>query len=179
MSKQKQTIRERNLDWRRQKVLELTAQGNNQPEISKIMQLSQQTISRDQAYLRQQAKDNIKRYIDERVPHEYEKCMIGLELILMQSWNIVNSTSDSRLKLQALSLIDSCINHKCDLLDNATVIDSAIKFVESRTKARIMLHANEQPEPSTKIISDLETKIIDSTVQTELDDSPSVTNSVF
>ena len=44
------------LEWRRSKVLELASQGYNQSEISRILQISQPTINRDLAYLRQQAK---------------------------------------------------------------------------------------------------------------------------
>ena len=29
-------------------------------------------------YIRQQAKSNIKRYIDERLPEEYEKCILAI-----------------------------------------------------------------------------------------------------
>jgi hypothetical protein len=57
---------------------ELSSQGYNQSEISGILQISQPTINRDITYLRQQAKTNIKRYIDERLPEEYEKCLVGL-----------------------------------------------------------------------------------------------------
>ncbi len=52
------------VEWRRSKVLELSSQGYNQSEISRILQISQPTINRDLSYLTQQAKDNIKRYID-------------------------------------------------------------------------------------------------------------------
>ncbi len=69
------------LEWRRSKVQELSSQGYNQSEISKILQISQPTINRDITYLRQQAKSNIKRYIDERLPEEYEKCLVGLTAI--------------------------------------------------------------------------------------------------
>jgi transcriptional regulator len=65
------------LDWRRNKVQELASQGHNQSEISRILQISQPTINRDITYLRQQAKENIKRYIDERLPEEYENVLLG------------------------------------------------------------------------------------------------------
>jgi DeoR/GlpR family transcriptional regulator of sugar metabolism len=64
------------VEWRRNKVQELASQGYNQSEISRTLQISQSTINRDIAYLRQQAKSNIKRYIDERLPEEYENCWI-------------------------------------------------------------------------------------------------------
>jgi predicted transcriptional regulator len=72
------------LEWRRSKVQELASQGYNQSEIARIMQISQPTINRDISYLRQQAKSNIKRYIDERLPEEYEKCLVGLTAILQR-----------------------------------------------------------------------------------------------
>lgn len=65
------------IEWRRNKVLELASKGHNQSEISRILQISQPTINRDLSYLRKQAKNNIKKYIDERLPEEYEKCLVG------------------------------------------------------------------------------------------------------
>jgi hypothetical protein len=57
------------IEWRRTKVMELLSKGeSNQSEIARILQVDKSIISRDIAYLRQQAKTNIKRYIDERLP---------------------------------------------------------------------------------------------------------------
>jgi DNA-binding transcriptional regulator LsrR (DeoR family) len=93
------------IEWRRGKVQELASQGYNQSEISRILQMSQPTINRDIAYLRQQAKSNIKRYIDERLPEEYEKCLVGLNAITKEAWNTAQNTEDKREKIQALSLV--------------------------------------------------------------------------
>jgi DNA-directed RNA polymerase specialized sigma24 family protein len=76
------------LEWRRSKVQELSSQGYNQSEISRILQISQPTINRDMTYLRQQAKENIKKYIDERLPEEYEKCLVGLNAITREAWTL-------------------------------------------------------------------------------------------
>ena len=57
---------------------------------------------RDISYLRNQAKTNIKRYIDERLPEEYEKCLVGLNAITKEAWTTLN-TEDKREKIQALS----------------------------------------------------------------------------
>jgi hypothetical protein len=51
---------------------------SNQSEIARILQVDKSIVCRDVAHLRQQAKHNIKRYIYERLPEEYEKCLIGL-----------------------------------------------------------------------------------------------------
>ena len=119
------------LEWRRSKVQELSSQGYNQSEISRILQISQPTINRDMTYLRQQAKENIKKYIDERLPEEYEKCLAGLNAITKEAWSTANQTEDKREKIQALSLAKECYSMKLDLLTNATVVDDAIRFVSS------------------------------------------------
>jgi predicted transcriptional regulator len=105
------------LEWRRSKVQELSSQGYNQSEISRILQISQPTINRDLTYLRQQAKTNIKRYIDERLPEEYEKCLVGINAITKEAWNAAENTEDKREKIQAF-IVSSM---KLDLLTNATV----------------------------------------------------------
>jgi transposase len=56
------------IDWRRNKVQELSSQGHNQREIAQILQVSNGTVNRDLSVLRQQAKTNIKKYVDERLP---------------------------------------------------------------------------------------------------------------
>jgi predicted transcriptional regulator len=126
-----------NIEWRRSKVHELASQGYNQSEISKILQISQPTINRDITYLRQQAKSNIKRYIDERLPEEYEKCLVGLTSILKEAWSTSEQTEDKREKIQALSLAKECYSMKLDLLTNATVVDDAIRFVSQKPKGNI------------------------------------------
>ncbi|MGB0027274.1 MAG: HTH domain-containing protein, partial [Nitrososphaeraceae archaeon] len=56
------------LEWRRNKVQELLVKGNNHYEIANILHVSRPTITRDIEYLRQQAKSNIRKYIDEKLP---------------------------------------------------------------------------------------------------------------
>ncbi|MFL6421803.1 MAG: hypothetical protein ACJ71P_20685 [Nitrososphaeraceae archaeon] len=58
---------EHQVQWRRDKVQELCSKGYSQREISQILQVGLATVNRDVSYLRNQAKTNIKRYIDERL----------------------------------------------------------------------------------------------------------------
>jgi hypothetical protein len=119
------------VEWRRTKVLELLSKGDSQSEIAKILQVDLSIINRDVYYLRQQAKHNIKKYIDERLPEEYEKCLVGLNAITREAWDTAQNTEDKREKIQALSLAKECYSMKLDLLTNATVVDDAIRFVSS------------------------------------------------
>src|SRR2546423_14329711 len=106
------------VEWRRTKVLELLSKGDSQSEIAKTLQVDLSIISRDVYFLRQQAKTNIKRYIDERLPEEYDKCMVGLTAILREAWIASQNTEDKRGKIQALSLAKDCYSMKLDLLTN-------------------------------------------------------------
>jgi predicted transcriptional regulator len=117
------------VQWRRDKVQELCSKGYSQREISQVLQVGLATVNRDISYLRNQAKTNIKRYIDERLPEEYEKCLVGLNAITREAWNTAQQTEDKREKIQALSLAKECYSMKLDLLTNATVVDDAIRFV--------------------------------------------------
>jgi hypothetical protein len=115
--------------------MELLSKGeSNQSEIARILQVDKSIICRDIAYLRQQAKTNIKKYIDERLPEEYEKCLVGLTAITKEAWNTAHDPECKREKIQALSLAKECYSMKLDLLTNATVVDDVIRFVSRKSK---------------------------------------------
>ncbi|MFL6319269.1 MAG: hypothetical protein ACJ72Q_02240 [Nitrososphaeraceae archaeon] len=122
------------VEWRRDKIQELCSKGYVQREISQILQVGLATVNRDVSYLRNEAKSNIKKYIDERLPEEYEKCLVGLNAITKEAWNTAQNTEDKREKIQALSLAKECYSMKLDLLTNATVVDDAIRFVSQKSK---------------------------------------------
>jgi hypothetical protein len=134
------------IEWRRAKVMELLSEGeSNQSEIARILQVDKSIICRDIFHLRQQAKHNIRKYIDERLPEEYEKCLVGLNAITKEAWNTASNTEDKREKIQALSLAKECYSMKLDLLTNATVVDDAIRFVSSH-KIREKLNSSSDGE---------------------------------
>jgi IS30 family transposase len=124
------------IEWRRSKIQELTSKGHSQREIAQVLQVSNGTVNRDLSILRQQAKTNIKRYIDERLPEEYEKCLVGLNAITKEAWSTAQNTEDKREKIQALSLAKECYSMKLELLTNATVVDDAIRFVSRKSKEK-------------------------------------------
>src|SRR5919205_4548986 len=127
------------IEWRRSKVQELSSKGNSQKEIAQILQVSNGTINRDLCILRQQAKTNIKKYIDERLPEEYERCLVGLTAITKEAWTTSQQTEDEREKIQALSLAKECYSMKLDLLTDANVVDDAIRFVSHKSKEQLKI----------------------------------------
>ena len=99
-----------------------------------MLQIGLGSVNRDLSYLKNQAKENIRKYIDERLPEEYEKCLVGLNSIVKEAWTTSQQTQDSREKMQALSLAKDCYAMKLELLTNATVVDDAIRFVSGHAK---------------------------------------------
>jgi hypothetical protein len=118
-----------NIELRRGKVLELDAQGYSQHDIATILNVSVGLVNSDLQIIRAQAKENIRLYIEEKLPEEYNKVLAGLNSILKESWGISSSTADNREKISALELAQKCYNAKLDLLTNVTVVEDVIKFV--------------------------------------------------
>ena len=95
------------------------------------MQIALGTVNRDLQILKNLAKNNISKYINETLPLEYQKCMVGLDAILVKTWAVANNIDNmERDKLQGLSIAMQAYNMKLDLLSNATVIERAVNFVE-------------------------------------------------
>ncbi len=82
------------------------------------------------SYLREQARENIKKYVDEKIPEEYEKCLTGLNSFLRESWSISDKAIDKREKIEALKLARDCYSMRLDLLTNSSVINDSMKFIE-------------------------------------------------
>jgi hypothetical protein len=97
-------IRQEQIEWRQQKVLELAADGHTVREIESILKIPRATVGRDIVTLRQQAKDDIRKYIAEQAPFEYKKIVAGLEGIIKNMANIIARSTDNKEIMQASSI---------------------------------------------------------------------------
>jgi predicted transcriptional regulator len=122
------------VEWRRNKVLELSSQGHTQSEIATVLQVTQPTVNKDLAYLRKQAQESLQHHIHETLPAEYQKCYSQINQVLRRAWEIVNKTLDERVRLQALALIDQCNTHKMDMVTNGTIITNALYHVNGKVE---------------------------------------------
>jgi len=139
------------LEWRRNKVLELTSQGLNQTEISHQLKVDQSVISRGIKFLREYALKNVETHLQEKLPED-QLCMTGLNQVLKKSWQIANSNSstvDDKTKLQALSLANECYKYKMDLVTNGNVITDAIKFVDKKNKEILKIESGSDSSDSS------------------------------
>ena len=142
------------LQWRRNKVLELSSQGRSQPEIATILQVGLGTVSRDIQYLREQARKNLETHINDRLPEEYQSFMTGLKQVLKLSWDIANKSKNNsnndnsqttattitndKTRIQALALANDCYKYIMDLTTNGVVITDVIKFVQTNREKLAM-----------------------------------------
>jgi predicted transcriptional regulator len=119
------------VEWRRNKVLELSSQGHTQSDIATVLHVTQPTVNKDLAYIRHQAQENLQKHIHETIPLEYHKAMDTLNQVLRMCWSIVSKTADEKTKLQALALVNDCNKYRVDLSTNGIVVTDAIKYVNS------------------------------------------------
>jgi hypothetical protein len=129
------------VQWRRDKVQELCSKGYSQRDISQIIQDGLATVNIDISYLRDQVKSNIKKYIDDRLQEEYEKCLVGLSAM-----EYSQTTEHKREKIQTLSLAKECYSMNLDLLTNTIVVDDAIRFVSNRSDEKLKLSTSNEEE---------------------------------
>ena len=160
------------IDWRRNKVFELSTKGFSQAEIATILKISEPTISRDISILKQEATKNIENHIKERLPYEYNRCISGLDEIIKESWLIASKAEgkgDNREKLSSLSLIKDAYTTKMDLLTNASLLNDAVKFVEhnnSNDKTSSSINSRENKKEENKLI-DIQRSEEDNSIKSE------------
>lgn len=123
-------IRQEQIEWRQQKVLELAADGHTVREIESILKIPRATVGRDIVTLRQQAKDDIRKYITEQVPFEYKKTLAGLEGIIKNMANIIAKATDNKEIMQASGIKMQALNMKMELVSSANLVGEAIDLVE-------------------------------------------------
>jgi hypothetical protein len=190
----KSKMQQQQIDWRRAKVLELSSQGYSQIEIATNLQMDKSVISRDIAYLRQQAQDNLKMHIQDKLPEEYQNCMTGINQVLKICWEIVNKSrnvsnndndgqtvtmTDNKTVLQALALINDCNKYKMDLTTNGVVITDAIKFVQIN-KEKLSMSSKKEDDKESKERDDEDREQLKEKQEEETGKSNQVTtNQVF
>jgi len=129
LSTKSEHYKDNKLDWRRNKVLELSSQGYSQRDIANTLQIGLGTVNKDLLFLRQQARDNLQYHIHDRIPEEYQSCMIGMKTNLKEILEIAQSTSDPKTKLQARAIAVDCYKYIMEMTTGGVIVTDAIKYV--------------------------------------------------
>jgi IS30 family transposase len=144
------------IEWRRSQVFKLWSEGYSEREIGKQLQVSDTTIHNDIVFLVRKAKDNISLYVDDKLPSEYERCLVGINSILKEAWDMSKGIEDKKERIQALSLAKECYSMITDLLTNVGVIREAMRFVTDKKKSStkeesLNINKNREPETINKV----------------------------
>jgi hypothetical protein len=184
---------DKQIQWRRTKVLELSSQGNTQSDIAMILHVGEATVSRDISSLRQQAQLNLKTHINDKLPEEYQNCMVGINQVLKICWEIVNKSRnvdigngngqtmtviDNKTVLQALALINDCNKYKMDLTTHGVVITDAIKFIQTN-KEKLMSKKEENGKEYKEPDYDEDKDLLEEKQEEETGEQETTTNQVF
>jgi len=131
--RQTNTKKQQQIEWRRNKINELSVKGFSQSEIVRMLDIDKSVVSRDIIFLKEEAKNTIKNHIQDKLPYEFTKCISGLEEIIKESWIVAaqaDKIGNNKDKLQSLALIKDTYSEKMNLLTNVSLLQDSIRFVE-------------------------------------------------
>jgi nucleotidyltransferase/DNA polymerase involved in DNA repair len=134
------------IELRREKVLELLAQGLQQNRIAAKLNVSTATISLDLQFLRCRAEDNLRRHIQDSLPLTYDKAMSALTQVLQKVWNIAENTDDEKTRLQAHAQFMDAWKYIVDMSASSPRITSALKYVSDIESKKIEQEQQEQEQ---------------------------------
>lgn len=131
------------IDWRRNKLSEYLVKGLSLPEISRVMNIPYDTLYKDQCFLAEQARQNMKNHIAD-LPFNIKQATDGLNKLVSMLYDIQDleaikaqgrKTSD-HVRIMAIGLIKDCIKEKIEILTSQGAINHALDFIE-KTKNQI------------------------------------------
>jgi uncharacterized membrane protein len=134
MTTRKQEQEQNLIDIRRARITELLAKGYvSQVEISRILNVSEPTVSRDIIFLKQQAQQNLKEHLELRIPLQYSICETGLKIILRKAFDIVNNHNNTTAEIiQSLNLIANIYGRLMELATDEKTIAQAVSWIEKK-----------------------------------------------
>ena len=111
------------IEWRRNKVRQLLLRGNTQAEISRTLDISQPTISRDIDFIHSKYITKSKNTY-RRLSEEYINISLGIDEMIKNSWKIVeDNRTNVKTRLKAMSGIKECYKYKMEMLGTENTLN--------------------------------------------------------
>ena len=126
--------KQQQVDWRRDRVLELSSQGFSQTDIATVLHVAKSIINKDVARHKQQARENLQHHIHETIPEEYQKAMNSINQVLRMTWSIISKTEDEKTRLQALALINDVNKYRTELVTNGVIVHDSLQIIQSKVE---------------------------------------------
>jgi hypothetical protein len=139
-----------NITLRRERVLQLAAQGMTQQEICNELGnvVSRPLIALDLQYLKCRAADTIDKYTTEFIPFEWSKTLEGFNIIIREAYKLLEDKStENKDKISLMSLLMDAYDKRMQLVTGSVVIDNAKKIMTDMQQ-RLERQQQEQPRYS-------------------------------
>lgn len=142
------------MPWRRGKVAEMLAKGYSQSEISKVLQVSEATISRDVEALREEAIKALDAYLDD-LPLQHQKARQAVDMVLKKAFEIMEKDGlEVSETLDSIKVILAATATRLNFLTDATALSKSIKHAESLKKQVESLKKKAGPSPTWEVVSE-------------------------
>jgi hypothetical protein len=158
-----------NIELRRGKVLELLSKGHSQISISKTLGVSAGLISLDIQFLKEQARENLRTHLQEKLPFEHARAMTGINDLLRKANDILDKTADPKLQLQTINVLASLYAGILTMATDGGIIQQAMEKVEQLEDIKRGKYENSNEEPVTDEDADILEESDDVPTETEQD----------
>jgi hypothetical protein len=118
------------LEWRRDFVLSKLSVGWSQQDIAAALHLHPSTISLDVLFLKEQARDNLRHHLQEKLPFEHLRAVTGINSLIKKANDLLEDTTDRRLKLQTINTLANLYAGIITMASDGNIIQQAIEKVE-------------------------------------------------
>jgi hypothetical protein len=128
-----QRQQEKHIEWRRDKVFELSAKGYSQAEISRILDIPKANVCRDIQFLKKLSQEFVFDLAKD-LGFYYKGCILTMDQIQKKSWDIFNDKEVSQKdKLLALKVIKETSESKFFLLEKGPSV-MALNSLQERVE---------------------------------------------
>jgi hypothetical protein len=130
---QKRNKQKKQIDWRRDKVFELSAKGHTQAEISRLLDIPKANICRDIQYLKKLSQEFVFD-LTKDLGFYYKGCLYTMDQIQQRCWNIFNNDNVTQKdKLLALKIIKETCESKFSLIEKGPSV-MALNSLQERVE---------------------------------------------
>jgi IS30 family transposase len=106
------------IEWRQSKVIEYMSKGFNNTEIAAKLQVHKATIGRDIRHVMEHVYSQREDW-GKQVFEENQRMLFGLTELLKKLWEIIDEKdTDSKERLQAISLLMQCYDKRLEAITN-------------------------------------------------------------
>lgn len=152
------------MEWRKSKILELVAQGNNQSQVGEIMRLPRSVVSDAVIALRAESKARVQDYLDDRLPFSYELSLQTLRDVKKRAYAILHNLdkeddnnkapSNPKIRMECLRLIADIESKIVDVESHKDAVKAAMTFAKNAKQQLSTIENKSTMTAATAVLDD-------------------------